>query len=354
MARPAGDGTRSSIASLTQLSGRNNRRRLEGQQGRRRRELLLVPVVRQPERDRRVRLCDRAGGGDLRVERGRRLRIDLAQAARSAEAGSDRRRPVVPLERAPSGARATSLGRTALVESQQDDHRRARSAAAAIPMRLEQLHRRRREAEGVRLRQAAAADRNRAGVDRDVVPRRKRQRLLRIGREDQDRRPRPAERARSPPATIRKNGARTGDGIRPSVTIGSEKTTRTSLASARDATSPDGPALTTVSGRLEPALPCPAAGVDDEQIRDRSGTISAVRNMINPLQPVVCVSREIPEGGRSVRERAAGRSLIRRGRISGILPERLDTTPPRTFESSAIGLTESGSREPPPLSRNYA
>ena len=59
---------------------------------------------------------------------------------------------------------------------------------------------------------------------------------------------------------IRKNGARTGDGILPSVTIGSEKTTRTSLASARDATSPDGPALTTVSGRLEPALPLPGRG----------------------------------------------------------------------------------------------
>src|SRR3954452_3378067 len=54
------------------------------------------------------------------------------------------------------------------------------------------------------------------------------------------------------PATvgeILKNGARTGDGMRPSVTIGSEKTTRISLASASDATSPLGPALTTDSGR---------------------------------------------------------------------------------------------------------
>jgi hypothetical protein len=46
---------------------------------------------------------------------------------------------------------------------------------------------------------------------------------------------------------IRKNGARTIAGIRPSATIGSEKTTRTSLASARLATSPVGPAETTDS-----------------------------------------------------------------------------------------------------------
>ena len=39
-----------------------------------------------------------------------------------------------------------------------------------------------------------------------------------------------------------------------------------------------------------------------------------------------------------MRERAAGRSLIRRGRISGILLERLDTTPPRTFESYSIWM----------------
>src|SRR6185436_4579895 len=41
------------------------------------------------------------------------------------------------------------------------------------------------------------------------------------------------------------HGAVTGLGIRPRTTIGSEKSTRTSLASSRDATSPDGPALTT-------------------------------------------------------------------------------------------------------------
>ena len=45
------------------------------------------------------------------------------------------------------------------------------------------------------------------------------------------------------------NGARTSAGIRPSVTIGSENTMRISLASARLAISPVGPALTMVSGR---------------------------------------------------------------------------------------------------------
>src|SRR5687768_12102323 len=53
---------------------------------------------------------------------------------------------------------------------------------------------------------------------------------------------------RKVPATagwILKNGAVTGLGIRPSVTIGSEKTTVTSLDSPRSAVSPDGRALTT-------------------------------------------------------------------------------------------------------------
>src|SRR5688572_17188301 len=44
---------------------------------------------------------------------------------------------------------------------------------------------------------------------------------------------------------ILKNGATTGSGILPRTTIGSLNTTRTSLASARLATSPTGPALTT-------------------------------------------------------------------------------------------------------------
>ena len=62
---------------------------------------------------------------------------------------------------------------------------------------------------------------------------------------------------------IRKNGAFTGDGIRPSVTIGSENTTRTSPASARDATSPAGRALTTVNGRLAALPVCARAGPGD-------------------------------------------------------------------------------------------
>ena len=48
---------------------------------------------------------------------------------------------------------------------------------------------------------------------------------------------------------MRTNGARTGDGMRPSVTIGSENTIRISLASASAAISPVGPELTMVSGR---------------------------------------------------------------------------------------------------------
>src|SRR6185436_9666891 len=107
------------------------------------------------------------------------------------------------------------------------------------------------------------------------------------------------------------------------------------LASARDATSPEGPALTTVSGRLVAALPCPAAGID-EQIRDRSGTISAMRNMINPLRPVVCVSREYRRGaGACARERRAEASYVGAGFQEPCLK---DWTPHRPERSSRTQL----------------
>src|SRR5207237_2945317 len=53
---------------------------------------------------------------------------------------------------------------------------------------------------------------------------------------------------RNVPATagaMLKNAGLVRGGRRPSATIGSEKTTRTSFASSTEATSPDGPALTT-------------------------------------------------------------------------------------------------------------
>ena len=49
---------------------------------------------------------------------------------------------------------------------------------------------------------------------------------------------------------IRTNGARTTAGMRPRVTIGSEKTMRISFASARLSISPSGPALTIVRSGL--------------------------------------------------------------------------------------------------------
>ena len=57
------------------------------------------------------------------------------------------------------------------------------------------------------------------------------------------------------------NGARTTAGIRPSSTIGSENTTRISLASASAPISPVGPVLTTVSGGVARAA-CPASRVN--------------------------------------------------------------------------------------------
>ena len=70
---------------------------------------------------------------------------------------------------------------------------------------------------------------------------------------------------------ILKNGGRTRAGIRPSVTMGSEKTTRTSSASARLATSPWGPAFTIVSGA------CPCRKVWAATGNDTEGTISHAR-----------------------------------------------------------------------------
>src|SRR5262245_8432629 len=53
---------------------------------------------------------------------------------------------------------------------------------------------------------------------------------------------------------ILKNGARTVAGMRPSVTIGSEKTTRTSFPSASVAISPCGPELTIIKADCASAL----------------------------------------------------------------------------------------------------
>ena len=86
-------------------------------------------------------------------------------------------------------------GAYTLVEPQQQDNRGIRAAATPVPGRLQQLRRRRRKGERVRLREPPAADGGRGGVDRDREARGERQRLLRIRREDQDRRAGPSERA---------------------------------------------------------------------------------------------------------------------------------------------------------------
>ena len=74
---------------------------------------------------------------------------------------------------------------------------------------------------------------------------------------------------RNVPATagvMLKNAGATSAGTWPSATIGSEKTTRISLASPADATSPDGPALTTRSA-ARGGVCAPAVGVHGERKR---------------------------------------------------------------------------------------
>ena len=82
-----------------------------------------------------------------------------------------------------------------LVEPERDDDAAVVLAAFAIPVRPQQLNRRRDEREVIRLTERFSADRLRFRINRNVVLRRKRQRRFRIGRKDQCRRPRPAERA---------------------------------------------------------------------------------------------------------------------------------------------------------------
>src|SRR4051794_5647176 len=65
-----------------------------------------------------------------------------------------------------------------------------------------------------------------------------------------------------------RNGAVTGSGIRPSVTMGSEKMTRISFASLRLAISSVGPALTTVKA----ACGCAPALADDIATHEATNT----------------------------------------------------------------------------------
>ena len=147
-----------------------------------------------------------------------------------------KRRAQVPLRR---------RGIDGLIEAEQDDERRTRAAAAAIGDRAQQLDRRRREAERVGLGERPSADRRRRGIDRHLVLGGERQRRLGIGVKIRmvvpDHRKVPAIAG-----AIRTYGGLTTAGMRPSVTIGSEKTMRISFASARLAISPSGPALTIV------------------------------------------------------------------------------------------------------------
>ncbi len=82
-----------------------------------------------------------------------------------------------------------------LVEPQNEDDGRIRAAVTPVPVRLQQLGRRRSEGERVGFRELAAADGGSGGVDRDGEPRGERQRLLGIRCEDQNRRAGPSERS---------------------------------------------------------------------------------------------------------------------------------------------------------------
>ena len=94
-----------------------------------------------------------------------------------------------------------------LVEAHEHQIRRVGTAAAAIGIGTQEFDGRRREAERVGLAKRSAADGGRRPVHGHVVLGRKRQRRLRVRREDQDRRARPPERAR--------NGRRNCDVWRP-------------------------------------------------------------------------------------------------------------------------------------------
>jgi hypothetical protein len=82
-----------------------------------------------------------------------------------------------------------------------------------------------------------------------------------------------------------KNGGRSGDGIRPRDTIGSEKTTRISRACARVCTSPVGPALTTVSpadcGEADTGMTAGPA-----QIAESPATASSPRRIEAFMMPI--------------------------------------------------------------------
>ena len=105
-------------------------------------------------------------------------------------------------------------------------------STSPIPIGLKQTNGRGYERERLRLCKLATADRGRRGINGHLVRRGVRERPFRIGREDQNRR----THQLNVPGTaglMRTNGAETGSGIRPSVTIGSENTIRISLACAR-------------------------------------------------------------------------------------------------------------------------
>ena len=157
-----------------------------------------------------------------------------------------------------------------LVEAQPDDDR---AVVLAVPVGAAELDGGGGERPLVRLIERLAGDRLRRLVDRDRVLRRERQRLVR--REDQRRRAGPAEL----PLDRRERSSRTepsrSAGPARATTIGSEKTTRISLASARVAVSPTGPALTMRS---------PLAA--DNDVESRRTARTATNRFITPCSVV--------------------------------------------------------------------
>jgi hypothetical protein len=90
---------------------------------------------------------------------------------------------------------ATTRGVDRLIEPHHHDKRGVRPASTPIRFGSQQLRRRRRKAEAVRLAQGPAADRGRRRVHRNVVASGIRQRALGVRRKDEDGRARPAEGA---------------------------------------------------------------------------------------------------------------------------------------------------------------
>ncbi len=158
------------------------------------REPLLVPVGGQPHRHRRGGRGRRIGCRNLGVEAIDRGRIDRRQALLGS--GGDRRLiPAMRFElRGERRRDVSALDR--LIESQQHDVRRVEASTAAVRVRPQELHRRRGEAERVGSTECPAADGRGRRIDRDVIAGRIRERRLRVWRKDEDRRARPAERAR--------------------------------------------------------------------------------------------------------------------------------------------------------------